>query len=284
MSNLISIHLAVILFGLAGLIGKLVSVEPLIIVFSRTTLAFIVLFIILKFQSIKLSLNSWKNYLYFLLIGFILAIHWLSFFMAIKTANVAIGLLGFASYPLFVTFLEPVFFQQKVKKADIFIAILITAGLLIVSPAFDLQNNIFLGLILGIISALTFSALSILIKLKANIYTSMQIAFYQNFFAAIFLLPIMLFAHSSLEISKEDIAYLLFLGIFCTAIAHTLYVVSLSKLKAFTVSAITSLEAVYGILFAYLFLSEIPEIRQLLGGLLIIFSSIISQLRIEKQG
>lgn len=282
MSNLLSIHFAVILFGLAGLIGKLVNVEPLLIVFFRTTLAFIVLFLVLKFQSIKLGLGSWQKYLYFLLIGFTLAIHWLSFFMAIKTANVAIGLLGFSSYPLFVTFLEPIVFKQKVKKEDIFIATLITIGLLIISPAFDLQNNFFLGLILGLISALTFSILSILIKLKANTYSSMQIAFYQNFFASVFLLPVLLMTNSSLEISKHDLAYLLFLGIFCTAIAHTLYVASLSKLKAFTVSAITSLEAVYGILFSYIFLSEIPEIRQLLGGGLIVFSSVLSQISIRK--
>ena len=104
---LFEIHFAVFLFGLSGLIGKMISLPPMLIVFGRTFFAVMTLALILKLGGnlfIKIQRN---HFLLIFLTGIILAFHWFCFFYSIHISSVAIGLLTFSSFPLFVTFMEP---------------------------------------------------------------------------------------------------------------------------------------------------------------------------------
>ena len=93
-------------------------------------------------------------------------------------------------------------------------------------------------------------------------------AFYQDFFACIFLLPFVLV--SPVIITKSDWGLLILLGVVFTAFAHTLFIRSMKNIKAQQASIIVSLEPVYGIIFAVLLLSEIPSLRTVIGGILIL--------------
>jgi drug/metabolite transporter (DMT)-like permease len=101
----------------------------------------------------------------------------------------------------------------------------------------------------------------------------MVIAFYQNGSAALVLIPF--FFGYQLEIGIKDYLYLSFLGLVCTALSHTLFIGSLKEIRTQFASVIAGLEPVYGSIFAFLILKEIPEIRILMGGSLIVGSVLI---------
>jgi drug/metabolite transporter (DMT)-like permease len=270
------IHIAVFLFGFAGLFGKFLSCSPLYLVFGRTFFAAIALLCFARFFSKTALLDfTKKQILFFLLQGVLLAVHWWSFFLSIQISSVAIGLITYSTFPLFVTFLEPLFFKEKLQQIDIIIAGTVFIGILLVIPDFNFSNNITKGSFFGIISGLTFAFLALVNRRNARISDSIAIAFYQNIFAAMFLiLPILFFQIAPPQ--PSDFPHLIFLGVVCTALAHTLFIKSLTVIRAQTASVIAGLEPVYGIILAFFMLNEIPQARTLLGGMVIIGTTLFA--------
>lgn len=275
--GLVEIHVAVLLFGVAGLFGKLLTLSPLLIVFGRALFASMTLGVILSFSTINLRTKSKQDLCILMILGVLLGIHWITFFHAIQISTVAVGLLTFSTFPVFVTFMEPYFFKEKLRRFDMLTAGAVVLGLFLVIPSLDFQNNITQGALWGTISGVTFAGLSILNRKYVNTYPPMMIVFYQNWAAALTLLPFVFF--DDLTLRAADIALLALLGVFCTALAHALFIKSLLHIKTQLASITACLEPVYGILFAFVLLGEIPALRTLLGGCIILGTIAIASMK-----
>ncbi|QTA79173.1 Putative amino-acid metabolite efflux pump [Desulfonema limicola] len=275
--GMIQIHIAVFLFGLSGLFGKLLTIPASAIVFGRTFFAFLALSVFLILSKNSIKTKSGKDLIILILLGILLAVHWISFFHAIQISTVAVGLLTFSTFPLFVTFMEPVFFKEKLRLFDILTAVSVFFGLFLVVPDLNFNNNITRGALWGIFSGFTFAILSLLNRKYAASYSATVIAFYQNLIAALFLLPF--FLSENLIITQRDYVLLAFLGIFCTALAHGLFINSLVHIKTQLAGIITGLEPLYGIIFAFLFLNEIPGLRTISGGIIILGSILLATIK-----
>jgi drug/metabolite transporter (DMT)-like permease len=275
--SLFEIHLAVLLFGLAGLFGKWLTLSPVIIVLGRVFFASIILGLSVGLSKQKIKISSSKDCLYFLLLGFILSIHWISFFKSIQVSTVAVGLLSYSSFPVFTTFLEPLFFREKMAKRNIFYAFLCVIGVFLIIPKFDLSNSIYQGVLWGLFAGFTFSVLTILNRHLAQRYSGPLIAFFQDSVSTLFLIPFFFVIRPVL--STKNILLLCILGVFCTAGAHSLFIKGMKYIKAQTASIISSLEPVYGIVMAFFFLQEIPSMRTILGGVIILGTAFAVTLR-----
>ena len=272
--SLLEIHVAVFLFGLAGLFGKFIHQSSAVIVFGRVLFASIALLGIIRLSRLGLGLKSAQDYMWFALLGIILAVHWTTFFYAVQVSSVAIGLLSFSTFPVFTTFLEPIAFKERLKPINIAIALVTLLGVGLIIPSFDVGNNVTQGVIWGVVSGFTFAVLAILNRKYVEAYPSLLISFYQDGVAALVLLPIAIIQQPAF--SWIDIVLLIVLGVFCTAIAHTLFIKGMSSVKAQLASVIASLEPVYGIIFAALLLSEIPTLRTVLGGVIILSATLFA--------
>jgi drug/metabolite transporter (DMT)-like permease len=282
-SGLIQIHLAVLLFGFAGLFGKFIHANPATITFGRTLFAGVTLFIGLALSKTNPSIQSGKDVATLFLSGMALAVHWFTFFQSIQVSSVAVGLLSFSTFPLFVTFLEPYFFGEKIEVSDVIIAIIVVTGVVLVVPRYDFSNHVTQGVVWGILSGFSFACLALLNRMHVVRYKPLIVAFYQHFFATLANLPAVI-CSSELP-STQDVLLLLALGVICTALAQFLYIGSLKHIKAQLSSIITGLEPVYGIVFALLFLNEVPTLRTLIGGLIIlasVFSVMVKQIRVKQ--
>jgi len=266
--NLLEIHISVFLFGLAGLFGKFVHQPSVVIVFGRVFFATIALLFILRYYRQNIILRSSRDYFWLALLGIILSIHWVTFFYSIQISSVAVGLLSFSTFPIFVTFIEPYIFQEKLKVRNVAIALITLTGVACIVPTFELGNNITQGVLWGVVSGLTFALLSIINKKYVDKYSSLVIAFYQDGVATIALLPFVII-HGPM-FGSVDIMLLILLGVLFTAVAHTLFIKGMTSIKAQLASIIASLEPVYGIIFAALLLSEIPTQRTIVGGVIIL--------------
>ena len=273
---LAALHLAVLLFGFAGLFGKWLLLSPVTIVFGRAAVASVVLALLLPRTGERREARGrfeWK----LAASGSLLALHWVAFFQAIQLASVAVGLLGFASFPLFVLLLESALRQRRLRFVEWVTAALVTGGLLLVVPEFRWQNRVVQGLSWGIVSGFTFALLAVANRTLAAGHSASAIAFWQNACAAACLLPLVAF--TAVVPDARAILLLVVLGIVCTALAHTLFIRSLRALSAHTASVVAALEPVYGIALALLLLGEIPALRTLAGAALIIGAAIYASRR-----
>ena len=271
---LVTLHAAVALFGFAGLFGKWLPLSPVVIVLGRTTIAAIALGVVLLRArrrapfDVRLIAN-----------GVVLALHWLSFFAAIQASTVAVGLLGFASFPLFTLLAERIFLARRLRRRDAVTALLVTAGLALLVPELSLENPIVQGVSWGLVSGLTFALLVVMNRRWTGTRTATDIAFWQNAVAALALVPFAWAAPAIGSIGAREIMLLIVLGLACTALAHTLFISGLAVVTAHTASVIAALEPVYGIALALVFLGEVPAPRTLAGGALIVIAAVIATRR-----
>lgn len=279
--SLVEIHSAVLLFGLAGLFGKWLTLSPFLIVLGRVFFASLTLILILGLTKQTLNISPRKNYLYLLLLGLILSVHWLTFFKSIQVSTVAVGLLSFSIYPVFTTFLEPLLLKEKLNKANILFSLICFGGVFLIIPRFSLSDSTTVGVLWGTLSGLTFALLTILNRKLSQQLRSLIVAFYQDFFSTLFLLPFYFVLQPTLYV--REILLLLILGVLCTAGSHTLFIKGMRQIKAQTASLVHSLEPVYGIIFAFLFLGEFPSRRTILGGMVILGAQALIVLKIFKK-
>lgn len=266
--SLLEIHAAVVLFGLAGLFGKWLTFSPFFIVLGRVFFASLALFLFFLFSRQSMRISPTKNYAVFILLGLILAVHWVAFFHSIQISTVAIGLLSYSSFPVFTAFLEPLLCKEKIKISTLLYALLCVLGIFLIIPRFDLTDSDYQGVLWGLFAGFTFSILTILNRKLSQIYSSLLITFYQDLWATLFLLPFFFIMKPQLD--GRDILLLLILGIFCTALAHSLFIKGMRLIKAQTAAIISSLEPVYGIIMALFILNEVPSLRTILGGIVIL--------------
>ena len=275
--SLLEIHGAVVLFGLAGLFGKWLALSPLIIVLGRVVFAAIVLGLILLLTRRPFGISRPGDRLLFLGLGMLLAVHWSVFFLSVQVSTVAVGLLSYSSFPVFTAFLEPAFFRKRLDLFNVLFAGICLLGVFLIVPRFVWSDAVFRGVLYGLAAGLTFAVLSIINRMLTARHDSVKIAFWQDSIAALALLPFLFILRPAL--TGKDLGLLLFLGIICTAGAHTLFIEAMRRQTAQTASIISSLEPVYGIALAYLFLREIPAPRTLLGGAVILAAVIVISLR-----
>ena len=267
-SGLLQIHVADLLFGLAGLFGKYIALPAPLITLGRVLFAALSLGIILVATGRTFRLRTRRDGVLLPLTGVVLAVHWTAFFQSIQLSTVAVGLVSFATFPVFVTFMEPLVTRQRMQVIDLLLALLTLLGVALVVPSFELADNTTQGVLWGLLGAASFAVLSLLNRHYAQRYSSLVIAFYQDSLAAAVLLPFLLIDPQ--PITLRDLLLLALLGIVFTALTHTLFIQGLTVVRAYTASIIASLEPVYGIVFAALLLAEIPTWRTLLGGAVIL--------------
>lgn len=270
-----ALHIGALMFGLTGVFGKLAAASAAVIVLGRAGFAVIALagFAALSRRKRWYSLTL-KDARSLLISGGLLAAHWASFFVAVKVAGVAIATLGFASFPAFTVLLEGLIFRERIRFNEGVLVMLVSVGLILVTPSFDLASQATEGLLWAIASGLTFSLLSLNNRANAGRVPAVQAAMWQNAVVALCLLP---FAAPQLSsVRPLDWLWIGLLGVLCTGVAHSLFVASLAVIKARTAAVVFALEPVYGITLAWLLFHETPTLRMLLGGALIIIAIVVS--------
>ncbi|AGE26713.1 MULTISPECIES: DMT family transporter [Pseudomonas] len=275
-SALGALHIGALMFGLTGVFGKLAAASPAIIVFGRAAFAVLALAVFARFASNapwKPLRRDWRR---LVVSGVLLAAHWVTFFIAVKVAGVAVATLGFTAFPAFTVILEGLIFRERIRANEVLLVALVTVGLVLVTPDFNLASEATGGLLWGIASGLLFSLLSLNNRAGSGRVPAVQAALCQNVVVAVCLLPVA--APGLADVRAIDWLWIGLLGVFCTGLAHSLFVASLAVIKARTASVVFAMEPVYGITVAWLLFAETPTLRMLLGGALIIVAIVLSGL------
>ncbi len=250
------LHFVVLIFGLTGVLGKLISIESYLLVWYRLIIALAAIIIYFAFTKFSLKITK-KQLLKIALVGVIIAAHWLTFFEAIKQSNVSVALVCFSSSTLFTSLIEPFYFKRKIKAYELIFGIVIILGLYFI---FSFEFKYLIGMMLSVISAVLASWFTVLNGILVKETNAKSISFYELLGAfivvSIYLLVVTGSDFSQFALPIEDVKWLLILGILCTAFAFIVSVEIMKKISPYTVTMSVNLEPIYSIILALLIWPE----------------------------
>lgn len=270
--GLLSVHSAVLIFGLTALFSKLISLTAIEITLLRSVFAIVAIGFYILYLKESLLLNKKRDYFIALLLGFFLATHWVTYFHAMQVSSIAIGIIALYTYPVITVFIEPFFHGEQPHIKDIISAFVVLFGIYLLVPEFSINNQTAIGVFWGVLSAFLFAFRNILHGRYFKSYPARHALFYQTLAVIILLLP---FAGETIPIvTQTQWLQLILLGIFFTALPHTLFANSLLHLRAKTVSLVGCMQVVYGTLFAAIFLTEMPDWNTIAGGIIVVSAAV----------
>ena len=273
----LKLHLIVLIYGFTAILGKLIALPALELVWYRMLLAVVTFYIYLKFSKQDLKVPG-SVLIRFFLVGMIIAIHWVTFFGAIKLANVSVALGGFATTTLFTSLLEPFFHRKRINILEVVIGLVIIAGIYLI---FRFETRFALGILVSLISAFLAGLFTVMNKKLVVSHRAVLISFYEMIGGLMALTIIMAVMGRGISTpflvpGPKDLFYLVILATVCTAFAHTTQVAVMSHLSAFTVTLAINLEPVYGIVMAYFIFGETERMTAgFYAGTLVILLSVI---------
>lgn len=266
--GLFAIHSAVLILGLTALFSKLITLSAFEITLLRSLFAVAVIFVIFLWQNKSIKLSNAKDYRIVVFLGVLLALHWVTYFHAMQVSSIAVGVIALYTFPIITVFLEPLFHGEQPHLKDILSALGMLFGIYLLVPEFELSNETTQGILWGVLSALFFALRNIIQGHYFKGYTARHSLFYQTLVTFVILLP---FSFEVIpEVTTVQWGQLLILGVFFTAVPHTLFAFSFLNLKAKTVSLVACVQVVYASIFAALLLGEWLEFSTVVGGLIVV--------------
>ena len=282
----LQLHFAVFLAGFTGILGRLITLNEGWLVWYRLLISSVTMWIVFSLAG-KLQQVSIIDILKLSGIGFLSALHWVSFYGSIKYANVSVALVCFSATGFFTALFEPFFSRKRINLIEVLLGLIVIAGIYII---FHFDPKYKTGIILGVICAVLLAIVMILIRQFVQKINSQTILTYQlsgGFITLSLFMPFYLkaFPTSYIFPGFSDWMWLLVLAWFCSVLAFQFSVTSLQKLTAFTVNLSFNLEPVYGILLAFFVYHENKELNWsfFIGLGLIVLALCLQMWRVWKQ-
>jgi drug/metabolite transporter (DMT)-like permease len=259
-SDYFKLHFIVFLWGFSAILGKLVSLPAVEMVMYRSMLAAAGMGAVIYFSKGQFHVSK-ASLIKLILIGFIVSVHWLTFFGSARVSNVSVSLVGFATNSLWTALLEPLFNRTQFKKYELVLGAIVLTGLYIIF-SFDFQFK--LGLFLGVMAGFTGALFSILNSKMVREVPARTITFYEMigvFLGVVIFLPFykMSWAENhELQLSPlwTDWIWLTLLAGACSVYAYTVAIDLMKRISVFMIQLTLNLEPLYGIIVAVILFKE----------------------------
>jgi len=278
--SLYSLHLTVILLGGTALFSQIIPLSAMAITLGRSFFACVFLYLLVRILGESMRLDSKRDYLMGALLGIVMAAHWVTYFLAMQLSSVSVGIIALFTFPVITVLLEPIFEGIKLAWQDICSALVVFIGIAIMVPDVSFDNDVTLGIGVGVFSAFLYSLRYLMHRKFFAHYSGTRAMAYQTLIVTgcIALLGIE-------EIATADAhtwGLLAALGIFFTAVPHAAVAAALRHLRAKTFSLVACMQPFYGVVFAILLLDEDPRWQTIVGGLMVISAAVYETINTQR--
>ena len=275
-SSHLKLHFIVLIYGFTAILGKLISLSADQLVWYRMLIAVITFYLFIRWKKTDLSITR-KQFFRLFGIGFIVAIHWITFFGAIKISNISVTLGCLATVTLFTSLLEPFFFRKRINVVEVIVGLMIILGLYLI---FRFETRYSLGIVVALTSAFLAGLFTVINKKMVIHQKATVISFYEMLGGLTGITIYQLISgwgnYQANLPSPIDFVYLLILGIICTAYAFAVQVDLMRHLSAYVVALTINLEPVYGIVMAFFIFGETEHMTEgFYFGTAIILTSVL---------
>jgi drug/metabolite transporter (DMT)-like permease len=275
---LLQIHFCVLLWGFTAIFGKLISLPAFALVWWRMLIVVAALGLVPAFWRGLRKLDA-HTIAIFSGIGALVAVHWVTFYGAIKLSNASVAATCMAVAPIFMSVVEPLVTGRRFDARELLIAIAAVPGVMLVVGGTPAGMRI--GIAVGVLSALLVAFFGALNKRYVErgeplAVTGLELAAGTAFLSLI----AAAFGGEMASLHLPDLRdtlLLLALSIVCTLIPFALSLVALRNLSAFSTQLAVSLEPVYAVVLAMILLGEQRELGlKFYLGLVIILASVFA--------
>lgn len=250
------LHGIVFLWGFTGIIGKLLHQESFIIVWYRVLIASLGLLVYLCITKTSFSVKR-THLLPVVLVGIVVALHWITFYYAIQISTASLGILCLATTTVHVVWLEPLIMKTAFQWKKLFFSLMVVAGVAFIAR--DFKGDVLLATGIGLLSALLAGIFSVSNAKLSQTIPAPILSFYELTTGWVGISLYLLFTHAPealFYLSQNDLLWLLFLGLVCTSFAFIVAINLVKKLGAYTVSLTINLEPIYTMILAVVLLNE----------------------------
>ncbi len=264
----IQLKLSLIFISTSGVLGRHITLDSTLTTWWRCAIAVVAVFLFCKFSKVSFSFESKRDRNLTLVGGVLIAFHWVTYFYSLDYSNVAIAVLTLYTFPAFTAILEPLLTDEKYEFSNMVLAFISLIGVGIINPDYNFTSDYTIAIILGLVSAIAYALRNILMRKPAKTHHGSMLMFYQLIIVSVLLTPSWFIVESAGW--QEQWEGLLLLALVTTALGHSLFVMSLKSFSATTASLISFVIPVYALLWAYFFLGEVPSLKTILGGVVIL--------------
>lgn len=259
---LLQMHLAVLLWGFTGVLGRAIELSAPVLVWYRMLLTAIFMAAILYYRKQWVPVDR-KDIKKLAIVGVLMGLHWVAFYGAIKFANASIALVCLSTTPIFTSFFNRLLEKQPFKASELIMGLLALAGMYLI---YQFQQLYIAGIIMGIMAALLAAWFTVLNKRIAHKYPARTMVFYEMTTGWVFitlLLPLQIYYDPTTALLPQpmDWVWLVILALCCTVWAQSLALNALKHISSFTATLSVNLEPVYGIILAFIFYHENKELH-----------------------
>lgn len=247
------LHFIVMIWGFTAILGLLIALPPVEVVFFRTLIASIGLYLLLKVRGRNFKIHSTKVIRIILGTGVLIALHWITFFLSARISNASVCLAGMATCSLWTSLIEPLSQKRKIKGFEVVLSIIAFIGIGVI---FNVEFDYLTGLLVAVFSAFISAIFTVINGRLSKQYNPYVITFYEMVgacFSILLFYPVYATYFTDRIIwlpSAMDWVWLLLLALVCTVYAYSASVELMKRLSAFSINLVVNLEPVYGIILA----------------------------------
>ncbi len=255
------IHFCVLLWGFTAILGKLISLPALALVWWRML---IVVGVLAALPWVWRGLRAMpaRLVLAYAGIGILVALHWLTFYGAIKLANASVAATCIALAPVFLALIEPLLARRRFDWRELGIGVAVVPGVACVVGA--VPSGMRLGIAIGIVSALLVALFGALNKRLVEQAAPLSVTCVELGAGVVFLgLLALVWPGGTATFTPPagtDAWLLLVLALACTLLPFALSLVALRNLSAFSAQLAVNLEPIYAVVLAIVLLDEQREL------------------------
>jgi drug/metabolite transporter (DMT)-like permease len=246
----------VVILGLTGVFGKLISLSAIHLVWYRMGIAFISLAIFLAFKKQLFSVSK-KDFIGLLGVGALVTFHWLCFFESIKVSTVSVAVVCLATSSLFSALIEPFFFKRKFLFYEVIMGVIVVLALAFIMGT---ETKYFWGYFYGIMAALLATLFTLFNAKYINKVGAAKITMIEMLSGVIIISCILFFQQDytvfTTKISVTDLTYLILLGTLCTAMVFVWLTEIMRHITPYSLIMAINLEPVYSIIFALIIFGD----------------------------
>lgn len=275
-----------IIFGSIGLIVRMLPWPSAQIALGRGLIGSIFLLATVLIMRKRLSLKRMRSDLLLLAgSGIAIGINWILLFQSYRYTTIATATICYYLAPVIVVFLSPLILGERLNRLKSGCIIAALGGIVLISGAGGRGANDPLGIIYGGGAAVFYAAVILLNKFLRHV-TNLERTVIQLAIASTALLPYVLVTApvAAADFSFHNLLLLLIIGIVHTGLAYYLYFSGLNGLNGQTAALFSYLDPLTAILLSALLLREPLGPAKIIGGILILGSTLISDFFAQKNG
>jgi len=271
-TNLLLLHLIVLVWGLTGILGREITLQPFLLVWWRVLIAVATIAIIALLARKQLIAQT-RDLVRFAGVGLLTAAHWVCFFASIKYSKISVALVVLSTSAFFVSLIHPLLKRERPRRYEMSLGLVVIVGIFLI---FKFESEYTLGIVLSLLAAFLAAIFSTLNARLVATYQPTQMAFWEMLFAFLGLSLYIVITGKSQQLatlpSSRDFQLLLLLGVLCTGVAFIVSIRVMRVLSPFTCALAINMEPVYTIVLALILYGsdEWMSPQFYFGGLVII--------------